>query len=243
MPSAGYPRGPARSPPCKVVLLGEGRVGKTSLVLRFCKDSFSEAQPPTIQASYLDKQMTIGDKRLSLAIWDTAGQERFHALGPIYYRDADAALLVYDITDADSFKKVKSWVKELRKMARRRRRARPPAAPARPPARHRRRPTPLTAPSLSPPVGEDIVISIAGNKLDLERQRVVTKQEAADYAASVGAQYAETSAKNGRGIEDAFGGMARRLLASPKVATRMNGSVSGGMIVDDAVESRRGGCC
>jgi Ras-related protein Rab-21 len=92
-------------------------------------------------------------------------------------------------------------------------------------------------------VGEDIVISIAGNKLDLERQRVVTKQEAADYAASVGAQYAETSAKNGRGIEDAFGGMARRLLASPKVATRMNGSVSGGMIVDDAVESRRGGCC
>ena len=225
MPSAGYPRGPARSPPCKVVLLGEGRVGKTSLVLRFCKDSFSEAQPPTIQASYLDKQMTIGDKRLSLAIWDTAGQERFHALGPIYYRDADAALLVYDITDADSFKKVKSWVKELRKMAR------------------RRRPTPLTAPSLSPQVGEDIVISIAGNKLDLERQRVVTKQEAADYAASVGAQYAETSAKNGRGIEDAFGGMARRLLASPKVATRMNGSVSGGMIVDDAVESRRGGCC
>ena len=136
MPSAGYPRGPARSPPCKVVLLGEGRVGKTSLVLRFCKDSFSEAQPPTIQASYLDKQMTIGDKRLSLAIWDTAGQERFHALGPIYYRDADAALLVYDITDADSFKKVKSWVKELRKMARRRRRARPPARPpTHPPAR------------------------------------------------------------------------------------------------------------
>ena len=105
-------------------------------MLRFCKDSFSEAQPPTIQASYLDKQMTIGDKRLSLAIWDTAGQERFHALGPIYYRDADAALLVYDITDADSFKKVKSWVKELRKMARRRRppARRPPHPPARPPA-------------------------------------------------------------------------------------------------------------
>jgi len=49
-------------------------------------------------------------------IWDTAGQERFHALGPIYYRDANGALLVYDITDRDSFTKVRNWVKELRKI-------------------------------------------------------------------------------------------------------------------------------
>ena len=53
---------------------------------------------------------------MTLSIWDTAGQERFHALGPIYYRDADGAILVYDITDTDSFQKVKTWVKELRKM-------------------------------------------------------------------------------------------------------------------------------
>jgi Ras-related protein Rab-21 len=102
----------------KVVLLGEGRVGKTSLVLRFCKDVFQEVQPPTVQASYLDKQLTLDGSRINLAIWDTAGQERFHALGPIYYRDADAALLVFDITDVESFDKVKSWVKELRKMVR-----------------------------------------------------------------------------------------------------------------------------
>ena len=50
-------------------------------------------------------------------MWDTGGQERFHALGPIYYRDADAAVLVYDITDADSFARVKTWVKELRQIA------------------------------------------------------------------------------------------------------------------------------
>lgn len=49
-------------------------------------------------------------------IWDTAGQERFHALGPIYYRDANGALLVYDITDRESFNKVRNWVKELRKI-------------------------------------------------------------------------------------------------------------------------------
>lgn len=53
---------------------------------------------------------------MNLAIWDTAGQEKFHALGPIYYRQSNGAVLVYDITDEDSFQKVKSWVKELKKM-------------------------------------------------------------------------------------------------------------------------------
>ena len=49
----------------------------------------------------------MGRQKVSLSIWDTAGQERFHALGPIYYRDADGAILVYDVTDADSFQKVR----------------------------------------------------------------------------------------------------------------------------------------
>ena len=87
------------APQYKVVLLGEGRVGKTSLVLRFCRDIFSGEQPPTIQASCMDKVLRVGDQQLHMVIWDTAGQERFHALGPIYYRDADAALLVFDITE------------------------------------------------------------------------------------------------------------------------------------------------
>jgi Ras-related protein Rab-21 len=62
--------------------------------------------------------LTFGltERNPHLCSQDTAGQERFHALGPIYYRDADGALLVYDITDVDSFNRVKNWVKELRKM-------------------------------------------------------------------------------------------------------------------------------
>jgi len=100
----------------KVVLLGEGRVGKTCLCLRYVKNSFSDAQESTIQATYLDKRLNIGQKSIKLMIWDTAGQERFHALGPIYYRDANGALLVYDITDRESFNKVRNWVKELRKI-------------------------------------------------------------------------------------------------------------------------------
>lgn len=102
--------------PFKVVLLGEGRVGKTSLCLRYVRDEFSNKQESTIQATYLDKRLNLGRQSVKLMIWDTAGQERFHALGPIYYRDANGALLVYDITDRDSFTKVRNWVKELRKI-------------------------------------------------------------------------------------------------------------------------------
>lgn len=100
----------------KVVLLGEGAVGKTSLVLRYVENKFNDKHISTLQASFLTKRLNIAGRRVNLALWDTAGQERFHALGPIYYRDSNGALLVYDITDEDSFKKVKTWVKELRKM-------------------------------------------------------------------------------------------------------------------------------
>lgn len=101
-----------------MVLLGEGRVGKTSLLVRFVSNAFDESQAPTVRATYLSKTVRLeNDARATLNVWDTAGQERFHALGPIYYRDADAAVLVYDITDADSFARAKAWVKELRRIA------------------------------------------------------------------------------------------------------------------------------
>eukprot|EP00656_Telonema_subtile_P032578 TRINITY_DN3580_c0_g1_i1.p1 TRINITY_DN3580_c0_g1~~TRINITY_DN3580_c0_g1_i1.p1 ORF type:complete len:213 (-),score=55.97 TRINITY_DN3580_c0_g1_i1:193-831(-) len=100
----------------KVVLLGEGRVGKTSTVLRYVQDKFDDKMQATIQASFLKKVLAINQTSINMAIWDTAGQERFHSLGPIYYRDADGAVLVYDVTDGESFEKVKTWVKELRKM-------------------------------------------------------------------------------------------------------------------------------
>ena len=98
------------------MLLGEGRVGKTCLCLRYVNGTFSSEQESTIQATYLEKRLNVGKRAVTLNIWDTAGQERFHALGPIYYRDSHGAVLVYDITDRDSFTKVRHWVKELRKI-------------------------------------------------------------------------------------------------------------------------------
>jgi Ras-related protein Rab-21 len=153
----------------KVVLLGEGRVGKTSILLRYTKGEYNDKQVSTLQASYLDKRLVVNGTSVMLSIWDTAGQERFHALGPIYYRDADAALLVYDITDTESFNKVRKWVKELRKI-----------------------------------VGNDIIIAIAGNKIDLEKSRSVNDEDAKAYAASVGASHSYTSAKANKGLEEVF---------------------------------------
>jgi Ras-related protein Rab-21 len=104
----------AMEPNYKIVLLGDGRVGKSSLTLRFCQNKFSDTQESTVQASFLKRSVVIGEDRVNLAVWDTAGQERFHALGPIYYRDSNGAMLVYDTTDIDSFARVQHWVKELK---------------------------------------------------------------------------------------------------------------------------------
>jgi Ras-related protein Rab-21 len=122
----------------KVVLLGEGRTGKTSILLRFAKGEFSEHRPETTEASFLEKRVTFGEAQVQLCIWDTAGQEVYHALAPIYYRGAHGAIIVYDITDSASFDRVKGWVKELRL-------------------------------AMGP---TDISIVIAGNKTDLEKEKV-----------------------------------------------------------------------
>eukprot|EP00808_Paulinella_micropora_P020061 g57528.t1 len=101
----------------KVVLLGEGRVGKTSLCLRYCRGTFSSTQESTIAATHLEKTLHIRQQQMRIHIWDTAGQERFHSLGALYYRDAQGAVLVYDVCDQDTFNRVQRWVEELKQMA------------------------------------------------------------------------------------------------------------------------------
>ncbi|EGD81873.1 RAB5C protein [Salpingoeca rosetta] len=102
----------------KLVLLGETAVGKSSLVLRFVKGQFQEYQESTIGAAFLTQTVCLDDgTKVKFEIWDTAGQERYHSLAPMYYRGAQAAIVVYDITSHASFLRAKSWVKELQKQA------------------------------------------------------------------------------------------------------------------------------
>merc|ERR1711916_349755 len=101
----------------KLVLLGESAVGKSSLVLRFVKGQFHEYQESTIGAAFLTQTVAVDDVTVKFEIWDTAGQERYHSLAPMYYRGAQAAIVVYDITNADTFQRARSWVKELQRQA------------------------------------------------------------------------------------------------------------------------------
>lgn len=99
----------------KLVLLGEMSAGKSSLVLRFVKGQFFDYQESTIGAAFLTQTVSVSDATVKFEIWDTAGQERYHSLAPMYYRGAAAAVIVYDITNADSFARAKSWVRELQR--------------------------------------------------------------------------------------------------------------------------------
>ncbi|KAL8782111.1 MAG: hypothetical protein Q9213_005681 [Squamulea squamosa] len=108
----------ARFAQFKLVLLGESAVGKSSLVLRFVKDQFDDYRESTIGAAFLTQTISLDDTTtVKFEIWDTAGQERYKSLAPMYYRNANCAVVVYDITQASSLDKAKAWVKELQRQA------------------------------------------------------------------------------------------------------------------------------
>ena len=99
----------------KIVLLGDPAVGKSSLVQRFCQDKFEENYKLTIGGAYLQKEVKLknGDT-LKLHIWDTGGQEKFRSMASLYYKDAVAALLVYDVSNSETLESLDYWVRELR---------------------------------------------------------------------------------------------------------------------------------
>ncbi|XP_021938344.1 ras-related protein RabJ isoform X2 [Zootermopsis nevadensis] len=138
---------------------------------------FSRHMSPTIGASFFTCKLNVEDMRVKLQVWDTAGQERFRSMAPMYYRNANAALIVFDITQYYTFEAMKVWVKELQRN-----------------------------------VVECLVLSVVGNKTDLESQRQVPTEEAVQYAASIGGSYFESSALHDEGIEDVFLSTAIRLI-------------------------------
>ena len=105
---------------CKVVLIGETRVGKTSIIKRYISDNFSSSLSPTPGASFTAKTVFIKDYNQSIKfeIWDTAGQEKFRALAKVFYKNAAVCILVYDITRKSSFDALKNfWFKEIKENA------------------------------------------------------------------------------------------------------------------------------
>ncbi|GMM43827.1 Rab family GTPase [Pichia kluyveri] len=115
MSQQSLPNKPLRSVEYKIVLLGESSVGKSSILERLQNNTFNEDKSSTIGAAFISKKIPINENKdlINLQIWDTAGQERFHNLTPLYYRNANCAIIVFDLINLDSFKKAEYWIDQL----------------------------------------------------------------------------------------------------------------------------------
>ncbi|PFH54615.1 hypothetical protein AMATHDRAFT_134770 [Amanita thiersii Skay4041] len=215
-----------RSVQVKLVLLGEAAVGKSSVVLRFVNNEFQPNKEPTIGAAFLTQKCRLDDRVLRYEIWDTAGQERFHSLAPMYYRNAQAAVVVYDVTKASSLEKAKSWVKELQ------RQANPNIVIAL--AGNK---VDLVQPSAS---SSDASANDSDGEADdatatpgetpsspdgePESLRQVPREEAQAYATEAGLLFFETSAKTGEGIVEIFTEIAKKIPIEHILAASRGGS-------------------
>lgn len=202
----------------KLVLLGESAVGKSSLVLRFVKDQFDDYRESTIGAAFLTQTISLDDTTtVKFEIWDTAGQERYKSLAPMYYRNANCAVVVYDITAPASLDKAKAWVKELQRQA-----------------------------------NDNIVIALAGNKLDLANdttsgssKRAIETSDAEAYAREAGLLFFETSAKTSENVKELFTAIAQKLpldQQGPRGTRGSGGPGSRGVNLNRANDAAQQGC-
>ena len=99
----------------KVTLIGESSVGKTSIINRYTKNSFTNEMESTLGANYSQKKIILHGKKIRMDLWDTAGQEKYRAIGRHFYKESYIVCLVYDISNHDSFEKLKTvWYPELK---------------------------------------------------------------------------------------------------------------------------------
>jgi Ras-related protein Rab-2A len=101
----------------KFIIVGNSAVGKSCLLLRFDEDRFQPIHDVTVGVTFSVKMVKIDGQDVKVQIWDTAGQEIFRSITRSYYRDSACAIIVYDITDRNSFEKIDDWIRDVRNLA------------------------------------------------------------------------------------------------------------------------------
>ena len=103
---------------CKIVIVGEGQVGKTSIMNSYLGEAFNEEHVMTVSPEHQNKTIMIDNKTIKITFWDTAGQEQFRAVTKMFYKGADIVILVYDVTKPESFDEIKNyWASEVKNNA------------------------------------------------------------------------------------------------------------------------------
>ncbi len=162
----------------KLILGGEGGVGKTSMVHRFVEDSFQTDYKSTIGTSIMKKECEFKglESKVRFVIWDLAGQAQFKRVRQTYVANAEAGILVYDVTRNETLESLENWFKEIKS------------------------------------VSQTISMILVGNKIDLEKDRVVSTEQGEELARKLNLSYIETSAKTGENINDAFKMLALQMI-------------------------------
>ncbi|CAD8089982.1 unnamed protein product [Paramecium sonneborni] len=153
----------------KFIIIGNGNCGKTSLLYHYNNGKQIQNVKQTVGVEFSTKVIQVKQKRIKMQLWDTAGQERYRALTKGYYRGALGALIVFDVTNSESFEALKEWIKNARDFSK-----------------------------------PSIQIIIVGNKIDLEKQRVISEESAKQFCQENDVQYVETSAATGYQVNEAF---------------------------------------
>ena len=192
----------------KIVLLGDIAVGKTSIFQRFIDKDMSKDHNPTIGCWYNFVNIEEKEYTKRIELWDTAGQERFHSLAALYYKNAQAALVVYDVTNKNSLNQAQRWIDELNEKA-----------------------------------NPNILIILAGNKIDLPNDRVISEEQGKNFAQEYGLIFKEVSALQNQNIKELFEEIVQKL-PTKEMLDKMNGgegtseASSGRKVLSDCEETK-----